>query len=267
MHTDEDVSHRISFQSSELKRGSNETELAVCIPLLIGEVFRETSCPLQREGQEMRFRKTPQARRTTYREYDEEGNVIFEMRPDYGGGDTDITIREENRRTIKALHAIDDSEVYYNVKGWKLPPEELEKIRAAREKARQAFHERYGYDPDPEYLDERAGKLGMTFEPVDDTPGDSGEADYHDKSSRQRSLSIDPFADEDSPASVAAELIASGSEFSDRERQLYDLLFLQEMSKQDAAAALGISGARVSQILKEMYRKLMEHAEYANYFR
>ena len=55
----------------------------------------------------MRYRKTPQNERKTYKIFNEQGKLIAELNPDENGVTADI---------IKKLHALDDHEVYVNCK-------------------------------------------------------------------------------------------------------------------------------------------------------
>lgn len=57
-----------------------------------------------------RFRKTKQSDRFNYRYYDQNGNIIQTLRPGQDG----VTAED-----IKQLHALDDAEVYNNIKNSK----------------------------------------------------------------------------------------------------------------------------------------------------
>lgn len=60
----------------------------------------------------MKTKKTPQAKRETYKLYDENGNLVTEYKP----GENGITEVD-----ILNLHRLDDHEVYINSKEMKLP--------------------------------------------------------------------------------------------------------------------------------------------------
>lgn len=95
-------------------------------------------------GNKNKIRKTPTANRTTYIYYDANGKKKAEP----VSGENGVT-----QLDIKQLHALDDSEVYYNLKNSRPSrmKEEKEKIKAWTKEFINDFKNKYGYEPNEDY--------------------------------------------------------------------------------------------------------------------
>jgi hypothetical protein len=91
-----------------------------------------------RRGKAMRYKKTPQIERRTYKVLDEQGQMIAELKPDENGVTADM---------IKKLHAVDDHEVYVNCKELRLPPYLEECYREWRQRYISQYIQEHGSHP------------------------------------------------------------------------------------------------------------------------
>lgn len=94
----------------------------------------------------MRFKKTPQSKRGTYKLYDENGNLVTEYKP----GENGVTEVD-----ILNLHRLDDHEVYINSKELKLPEWYQPIYDQWRDNYIANFIEKYGREP---FADEIPGR-------------------------------------------------------------------------------------------------------------
>lgn len=91
----------------------------------------------------MRYKKTPQDKRGTYKYFDEKGNVVAEFIPGKDGV-TELDILN--------LHKIDDHEVYINSKEIKLPKECKPMYEKQKAEFIESFIAEYGRKPDKDEI-------------------------------------------------------------------------------------------------------------------
>lgn len=223
----------------------------------------------------MRFRKTPQEKRTTYKQMDENNHVIAEVTPDGDWGKFDITFHDEEEKKeahkamIKKLHAVDDHEVYVNLKKWKLPPDEQEAYDRRRERFVKKYESEHGHAPTEVEIENAVGPNHVVDEPLvsSEESNKSRSRRLTEGSSRTEKLTYGMGRKKSPKIETAKELIETGKEFTHREKQAFRLVFDEEMPPCKAAEVMGITKSRVSQLLANLHEKLMRHKEYANFFR
>ena len=132
---------------------------------------------------------------------------------------------------IKSLHAMDDHEVYNNTKNGH-PPMTEEQKAAKRKWEEEHLGEKYdmGWNLSTDYL--------------------AGEDEHADKSRVLAEASYDPFA-EDVSAEVQRlrDIVAS---MTDKQRQVYQLVLIEEYSLTEAAKMMECSAANVKQICNKV---------------
>lgn len=177
----------------------------------------------------MRVKKTKQADRGVYR---------YPVSVEDGRGGYRISYNVvkpgENGVTevmIKSLHAMDDHEVYNNTKNGH-PPMTEEQKAAKRKWEEEHLGEKYdmGWNLSTDYL--------------------AGEDEHADKSRVLAEASYDPFA-EDVSAEVQRlrDIVAS---MTDKQRQVYQLVLIEEYSLTEAAKMMECSAANVKQICNKV---------------
>lgn len=211
----------------------------------------------------MKYRKTPQAQRTVYRQYDDDGNLLYEFTPDEHGAETRVEVIEANKEKIRVMHAMDDHEVYVNSKELKASPWQKENAEKANEQYRAAFTEKYGYEPDRHDLPYKTRRDILSIDmPVKGNTGDTstlGESEAFQEEMTKATGGMEEVNDRH-------ELILSGSSFTEREAQVYETMLSQmrdfgELSQKDIARTLGLSEGRVSQIIGSISKKLAQCPE------
>lgn len=202
----------------------------------------------------MRFRKTSREKRETYRQFDETGRCIYEFIPE----------TDEDREMVRKMHAIDDAEVRTNCKEMRLPPE-LKKVREAeRQQYIEKFEEENGYKPHP--LDcPSVHRTFFYYDAVRPNPAED-EANVGDSSWIEKEMAVMPFEDENAAVNYMRELINTDT-FTDRERNVYYCVFADGKTQYLASSELGISEARVSQIVKNIQIKLAKNEQLRKFFR
>lgn len=206
----------------------------------------------------MRTRKTNSNNRATYKytscvrnedgSYSEE---TIEIKP----GENGVTEAD-----IKMLHAMDDSEVYYNNKNLRptRTAEEKAEIKAWKEKYIKRFEERYGYKPNKDDVDYAAEEhfprnynLSLDF----DADGELGV----DKSYIAEALSTTDdygFSGDDYGFEMSEEMENAFSTLTDKQRQVIRLMFIEGYTQSEIASMLGISSAGVKKHLDKALEKL-----------
>lgn len=206
----------------------------------------------------MKTRKTSSNNRTTYKYtyfvpnksggYDEK---TLEIKP----GENGVTEAD-----IKMLHAMDDSEVYYNNKNLRptRTDEEKAEIKAWKEKYVKRFEERHGYKPNKDDVDYAANKhflpnynLSLDFDA-------DGELEV-DKSHLAEALSTTDdygFITNDYGFEMSEEMENAFSTLTDKQRQVIRLMFIEGYTQSEIASMLGISSAGVKKHLDKALEKL-----------
>lgn len=206
----------------------------------------------------MRTRKTNSNDRATYKytscvrnedgSYSEE---TIEIKP----GENGVTEAD-----IKMLHAMDDSEVYYNNKN--LRPtrtvEEKAEIKAWKEEYIRRFNLKHGYEPNKDDVEYAAEEhfphnynLSLDFDA-------DGELEV-DKSHLAEALSTTDdygFSGDDYGFEMSEEMEHAFSTLTDKQRQVIRLMFIEGYTQSEIASMLGISSAGVKKHLDKALEKL-----------
>lgn len=188
----------------------------------------------------MRLRKTRQEDRSTYtyKFYDEKGNVEkFIIRP----GENGVTEVD-----IKILHALDDSEVYYNLKNLRPEPTKEEKAemkRWAESYINNAIKER-GYAPtDDEVKDAVKERFPRNYNlSLDYDFGEDGEDTDFDKSSLMYHAALGVDTEESYETLRVRELM---EQMTEKQRVALKLTMLEERTLEEAGDIMGISPKNV----------------------
>lgn len=196
----------------------------------------------------MRYKKTPVNQRTTYKLFDENGEFITE----YRAGENGVTIID-----IQNLHKIDDHEVYVNCKERKLPEWYKPVFEKWKEEFIKRFEEEYGRKPYPDEIP-YSHRLNESLE---DSADEFGE--YSDKSYLQAAIAVTD--EDDTPDSIfrLRELVA---EMPEQWQKVYELHFIENLSKAEVGRKLGISDVRVGQLVNKIKRRIAEDKILKNFF-
>ena len=198
----------------------------------------------------MRFKKTPQSKRGTYKLYDENGNLVTEYKP----GENGVTEVD-----ILNLHKLDDHEVYINSKELKLPEWYQPIYDHWIENYIADFIEKYGRKP---FVDELPGRHRV-LESIDAQTDADG--DYMgDSSHLEEELSVSE--DYDTPDHILRlrEIVA---DMPEQWQRVYNLVNIKGFSKAKTAKIIGISDVRVGQIVRKISDRIATDEELKKYFR
>ena len=197
----------------------------------------------------MKYKKTPYSKRSTHRHYDDDGNLVAEYKVDEEG------ITEE---VIQFMHSLDDHEVYVNCKEMKQP----EWYRPIYEKWKSdyiaRFTEKYGYAP--EVRDIPGGH--RQYESIEAQGIDCGE-DLGDSSKLAKELSCGLYDESETAVDRARELV---KDMPEKWQQVYQMVFVEGMSKTQTGRKMGISDVRVGQIVKKITAVLTADKRLKNFF-
>lgn len=211
----------------------------------------------------MKTHKTPMNQRTTYKQYDEEGHLLCEFKPAEEGL-TDIEI-EENKVKINKIHRMEDAEVRVHIKENRLPAYLEEEGKRRKVEWIADFEKKYGYKPHPADVPDFTHKSFVSTDAEVET--DEGSETLGDNSRIALKMSVNPFEDEpESAAEYMRRLVMTG-DFTQRQREVYDLVFIQGKEKSEAAELLGISAPRVTQIIEGIMKKVATDNEMKKMFR
>ncbi len=210
----------------------------------------------------MRTHKTPTAKRATYKQYDEDGHLLCEVKPE-DLVTTEVTL-DDAKIIVKKMHGIDDAEVRVYIKESRLPEYMEETAKEAKAQYIADFEKRYGYKPNPADVPDFTHRAMVSIDAEVDT--EDGEDSLGDNSRLAAAMAVRPFEDEESAAEYMRRLVMTGN-FTERERQVYEAVFIKGMAKQDAAKEIGISGPRVTEIIGNIMRKIASDEELKKMFR
>jgi len=174
----------------------------------------------------MRSHKTPLKERGTYTYHFDNGTKIT-IKPGEDGVTEEI---------IKKLHALDDSEVYYNNKNWHRPISDEE---------RQAIKEWEEKHPGEKYNEVWNLSIDSVFE--------------EDGSQDKSILLADTSLIDEEVSDEVEELRAVVSKMTERQKQVYELLFIEEYSLTEVAAILKISIPVVSRHRDKVLKFIKEN--------
>ena len=198
----------------------------------------------------MKYKKTPQSQRGTYKLFDDNGNFVIEYKPEEHG------IRDVD---ILALHKMDDHEVYINAKENKLPEWYQPIYDKWKEQFIADFKEKYGREP---FSDEIPGRHRV-LESLDGQTDPDGD-DIGDSSRLEEQLSVSD--EEEVPDTIIRlrELVAAMPE---QWQKVYRLVFMEGLSKAKAGKKIGISDVRVGQLVKKINAAIAEDETLKNLYR
>lgn len=198
----------------------------------------------------MKYKKTPQSQRGTYKLFDDNGNFVIEYKPEEHG------IRDVD---ILALHKMDDHEVYINAKENKLPEWYQPIYDKWKEQFIADFKEKYGREP---FSDEIPGRHRV-LESLDGQTDPDGD-DIGDSSRLEEQLSVSD--EEEVPDTIIRlrELVAAMPE---QWQKVYRLVFMEGLSKVKAGKEIGISDVRVGQLVKKINAAITEDEVLKNLYR
>ena len=183
----------------------------------------------------MKYKKTPQSKRGTYTLFDDDGNFVTEYKPGKDGV-TEIDILN--------LHRIDDHEVYVNCKEIKLPEWYQPIYNEWKEKFIADFKSLHGRLP---FNDEIPGRhrLCESIDAQSDAEGD----ELGDSSRLEAEIAVSD--EDDTPYTVIRlrEIIAGMPE---QWQKVYNLVFIEGLSKAKAGRIIGISDVRVGQLVRKI---------------
>jgi DNA-directed RNA polymerase specialized sigma subunit len=96
-----------------------------------------------------------------------------------------------------------------------------------------------------------------------DAAGPDGD-DAEDKNPINKLISVDPFDEERTPVNVLREIMMA--EFTDREKEIYRLVYIEGLAKGEAALLMGIKPWWASQLIKSIKKKISESEELKKFF-
>jgi RNA polymerase sigma factor (sigma-70 family) len=190
-------------------------------------------CPAagaQRKGKKMNFRKTMTNERSTYT-YRFNDKTTVTIHP----GENGITELD-----VKRLHAMDDAEVYNNIKNSRPPVEDWQKPSIEEWKKNHP-----GEEPVKNW------NLSL-----DQMTADEDDGGYGDKFRGLSDLSTEPDLVKRMAIERIHEIVAC---FPKEQRELYDLYYIQGYSKAEIAEMLGTSRANVTQRVNRLEEKIKNH--------
>lgn len=190
-----------------------------------------------------KIRKTPQNDRAIYRYHSTNGEVITLVPGEDGVTELDI----------KMLHALDDSEVYYNNKNLRpdRTAEEKETIKKWKQDYIQKFKEDYGYEPHKDDVDYVANEK---FPRNYNLSIDTGEVDF-DKS--ELGFMSASYYNEDFDWSD--NLKKAMNEMTDKQKQVIKFMFVDGLKQNEVAEQLGISPAAVNKHFNKAKKIIEKH--------
>lgn len=197
----------------------------------------------------MKTKKTPQAKRGTYKLFDDNGSFVTEYKP----GEDGVTEVD-----VLNLHKMDDHEVYVNAKENRLPEWYQPVYDKWKEQFIADFKERHGREP---FADELPGRHRI-MESLDGQTDPDGDS-LGDSSHLEVELAV--YDEEDIPETILRlrEIIAA---MPKQWQKVYRLVVLDGLSKAKAGRILGISDVRVGQLVKKINAAIAEDGELKKYF-
>ena len=182
----------------------------------------------------MKYKKTPQSKRGTYKLYDENGNLVTEYKP----GENGVTEVD-----ILNLHRLWYQPIYDQ---W-------------RDNYIADFIEKHGREP---FADEIPGRHRI-LESID-TQTDADGNDIGDSSHLEDELAV---SEEDNTPDTILRLREIVAAMPEQWQRVYQLVNIQGFSKAKTAKIIGISDVRVGQILRKINDKIAADEELKKYFR
>ncbi len=204
----------------------------------------------------LKLRKTPANQRQTYTyEFANGDRVILEP-----GKATIIRTNHEivvqvdasiTELTIKNLHRDDDKEVYINLKQINCEDSATAKERIANMKK---WAEEHPYEPDERNPYFRP-KKNISFDSVSDDDEFSYDKSklLYDAVMYQESLNADPYVENREIVREYVKTLPSSMQ------ELYEFLYIKEMTQAEICKELGLSKGTVSERVKTLNEKILKH--------
>ena len=176
-----------------------------------------------RKEQNMKFRKTPAGERGTY-VYRFNDNTVRV-----------VTRKEVSVELIKTLHAMDDAEVYNNIKNSRPP------LMPWQKKAREEWKRKHpGEEPEKNWNQSLDGLM---------------ETDDRDCSIYAKQVADAVAEKTDRPKEKLHSVV---EELSEEEKELYHLRYTEEYSQELIAEMMGVSQNTISKRIRKLNAKLKE---------
>nr|DAZ21825.1 MAG TPA: RNA polymerase sigma-70 factor [Caudoviricetes sp.] len=197
----------------------------------------------------MKYKKTPQAKRETYKLFDDDGNFVTEYKP----GENGVTEVD-----ILNLHKVDDHEVYINAKENRLPEWYQPVYDEWKKKIISDFKEQHGREP---FTDELPGRHRV-LESLDGQADSDGD-ELGDSSRLEENLAV--YDGEDVPDTIdrLREIVAAMPE---QWQKVYRLVLIEGRSKAEAGRIIGISDVRVGQLVRKINAAIAEDEVLKKFF-
>ena len=184
----------------------------------------------------MKYKKTPTAKRGTYKLFDDDGHFITEYKPGKDGV-TEVDILN--------LHKMDDHEVYINNKDRWLPKECMPMYGQMKAEFIENFKEEHGREPRKNEIP----KPHRQYISIDAQITPSGD-ELGDSSRLEAELAVYDDANDESDAVIRLkEIIAAMPE---KWQQVYRLFYLDGHNKTQIGRMLGITDVRVGQLVRKI---------------
>ena len=184
----------------------------------------------------MKYKKTPQSKRGTYKLFDDDGRFITEYKPDKDGV-TEVDILN--------LHKMDDHEVYINNKDRRLPKECLPMYNKWKEEFIKEFKEEYGREPHKNEIP-KAHRKYISIDAQITANGD----EIGDSSWLEAELAVYDDADDESDSVTRLNEIIAG--MPEKWQQIYKLHFIEGLPKAKVGRMLDITDVRVGQLARKI---------------
>lgn len=188
----------------------------------------------------MKYKKTPTAKRGTYKLFDDDGNFITEYKPGENG------VMEID---ISNLHKMDDHEVYINNKDRRLPKDCIPMY----EKYKAEFIEKFIAENGREPYKNEIPRAHRQYISIDAQVMPDGN-ELGDSSWLEAELAVYDDADDESDAVTRLnEIITSMPE---KWQQVYRLFYLEGHNKTQIGKILGVSDSYVGQLVRKIEAKI-----------
>ena len=184
----------------------------------------------------MKFKKTPTAKRGTYKLFDDDGHFITEYKPGKDGV-TEVDILN--------LHKLDDHEVYINNKDRWLPKECMPMYEKTKAEFIEKFKEEHGREPRKNEIP----KPHRQYISIDAQITANGD-DLGDSSRLEAELAVYDDADDESDAVIRLKEIISA--MPEKWQQVYRLFYSEKYNKTQIGKMLGVSESYVRQLIKKI---------------
>ena len=184
----------------------------------------------------MKTKKTPIAKRGTYKLFDDDGHFITEYKPGKDGV-TEVDILN--------LHKMDDHEVYINNKDRWLPKECMPMYEQMKAEFIENFKEEHGREPRKNEIP----KPHRQYISIDAQITPSGD-DLGDSSLLEAELAVYDDVDDESDAVIRLKEIISA--MPEKWQQVYRMFYIEGHNKTQIGRMLGVSESYVRQLIKKI---------------